>query len=142
MSPRERITQTHLKNCNRRQLCEMQGVDYSYDSIFAEIPPCVLPELFTLMWTDPGMMDPVRALVATVASWSSLVDRRLMVETTLEVNRAQVKQLNDTVKQMNDTVKQLNDTAKRLDDRNADLEEKLKETESSSIVVGSSEEAR
>ena len=100
MSLKERIKWSHLRTWIRRQLCEMQGVDYSYDSLFAEIPPCILPELFSLMWTDPGMMDPFRALVATVASWTSLVDRRLMVETTLERNRAQVEQLNDTVKQM------------------------------------------
>ena len=62
-------------------------------------------------------MDPLLALVATVTSWTSLVDRRLMVETTLERNRAQAKQLNDKVK--------------RLNERNAELEEKLKDIASS-----------
>ena len=83
----------------RRQLCEIQGLDYSYDSLFAEIPHCILPELFATLHEDPGEMDhemdPLRALVATVSSWTSLVDRRLMAETTLEGNRAQVKQLNE-----------------------------------------------
>ena len=129
ISPRERITRTHLNTRNRRQLCEMQGMDYSYDSLFAEIPPCILPELFATLGKEPADMDPFRALVATVTSWTSLVDRRLMVETTLEGNRAKVKQLNESVKQMNDTVK-------RLNDRNAELEEKLKYKDSSSSNDG------
>ena len=98
-SIRERFKQTHLNTRYRRQLCEIQGLDYSYDSLFAEIPHCILPELFATLHEDPGEMDhemdPLRALVATVSSWTSLVDRRLMAETTLEGNRAQVKQLNE-----------------------------------------------
>ena len=43
----------------------------------------------------PADMDPLLALVATVTSWTLLVDKRLMVKTTLERNRAQDKQLND-----------------------------------------------
>jgi len=125
-SPRERIIETHLNARNRRQLCEMQGVDYSYDSLFAEIPPCAMPELFATLGEDPGEMDPLRALVATVASWTSLVDRRLMVESTLERNRAQVERNGALVKQLNDTTKQLNG-------RNEELEEKLKDIESSNI---------
>ena len=117
MSPRVRMLHSHLNTRNRRQLCEMQGVDYSYDSLFAEIHPCLLPELFATLGEDPADMDPIRALIATVASWTSLVDRRLMVEATLEKNRAQVKQLNDTAKQLND--------------RNEELEEKLKDIDSS-----------
>ena len=116
-SQKELVIKTHLVTRARRQLCEMKGVDYSYDSLFAEIPPCILPELFSTMWTNPADMDPLLALVATVTSWTSLVDRRLMVETTLERNRAQAKQLNDKVK--------------RLNERNAELEEKLKDIASS-----------
>ena len=104
-SPRQRVMQTQLDIRTRRQLCEMQGVDYIYGSLFAEIPQYVLPELFSTMGTDPAVMDPLRAIVATVASWTSLVDGRLMVETALERNRALVRQLNE---------------------RNAELEEKLK----------------
>ena len=106
MSPKLRVKWTHLNTRARRQLCKMQGVDYSYDSLFAEIPPCILPELFAILWDDPEEMDPLRALVATVASWTSLVDSRLMVESTLERNRALVRRLNE---------------------RNVELEEKLKD---------------
>ncbi|EJK73568.1 hypothetical protein THAOC_04797, partial [Thalassiosira oceanica] len=42
---------------------------------------------------DPDEMDPFRALVATVNDWTSLVDRRLMVQSALERNRALIKQL-------------------------------------------------
>ena len=111
-SPRERIKESQLNTRNRRRLCEMQGVDYSYSSIFAEIPTCILPELFASLWEDPDKMDPFRALVDTVSSWTSLVDRRLMVEATLERNRALVEQLSETVR--------------RLSERNLDLEETLK----------------
>ena len=97
-SPRERVIETHLDTRARRQLCEMQGVDYSYGSLFVEIPPCVLPELFATLWEHPEKMDPLRALVATVSSLTSLVDRRLMVETALERNRALIKQLNEMFK--------------------------------------------
>ena len=115
--PRVRIKRIHISTRNRRQLCEMQGVEYSYGSLFAEIPPCLLPELFSMMWTESdtrsgkifGKMDPFRALVATVSSWTSLVvNGRVMVETALERNRVLVKQLNH---------------------RSAELEEKLKDIE-------------
>ena len=111
ISPRLRVKRTQLKTRARRELCKMQGVEYSYGSLFAEIPPCVLPELLsTLGAKNPVPMDPLRALVATVSSWTSLVDRRLMVESALERNRALVKRLNE---------------------RNAELEEKLKDIASS-----------
>ncbi|EJK67326.1 hypothetical protein THAOC_11657 [Thalassiosira oceanica] len=63
------------------------------------------------MCKRPAAMDPARALVATVADWTSLVDKRLVVETTLGRNRALVSRMNATVKELND--------------RNAELEEKL-----------------
>ncbi|EJK47121.1 hypothetical protein THAOC_34186 [Thalassiosira oceanica] len=93
LSPRERISRTHLHTRNRRQFCKMQGLDYSYGSLFVEIPTCVLPELFVTLWEDPDEMDPFHALVATVTDWTSLVDRRQMVEASLERNRALIKQL-------------------------------------------------
>ena len=74
-------------------------------------------------------MDPLRALVATVASWTSLVDRRLMVETALERNRVQVVRNRAEVEK-------LNDMFKRLNDRSAELEEELKYKESSSSNDG------
>ena len=135
-SLKERVIRTHLETRVRRQLCEMQGVDYSYDSLFAEIPPCVLPELFaTLGAKNPAAMDPLRALVATVASWTSLVDRRLMVETALERNRVQVVRNRAEVEK-------LNDMFKRLNDRSAELEEELKYKELSSSNDGLSGKKR
>ena len=110
-SLKERVMETHLNTQDRRQLSEMQGVDYSYGSLFTEIPTCVLPELFAILWEDPKRMDPFRALVATVTDWTSLVDRRLMVESTLERNRALIKQLAE---------------------RNLELEARLKDIELSS----------
>ncbi|EJK61214.1 hypothetical protein THAOC_18338, partial [Thalassiosira oceanica] len=118
-SPKERVVQTHLKTQKRKILSANQGIDYSFGSLFAEIPTCVLPELFAILWQDPDEMDPFRALVATVNDWTSLVDRRLMVQSALERNRALIKQLAE---------------------RNLELEAKLKGIElssSNSVLSGS-----
>ena len=119
LSLKERVMRTQLNTKNRRQLSGMQGVDYSYGSLFTEIPACILPDLFAILWKDPKTMDPFRALVATVTDWTSLVDRRLMVESTLKRNRALIKQLAE---------------------RNLELEGKLKDIElsrSDNVLSGS-----
>eukprot|EP00571_Detonula_confervacea_P008673 CAMPEP_0172318440 /NCGR_PEP_ID=MMETSP1058-20130122/34889_1 /TAXON_ID=83371 /ORGANISM="Detonula confervacea, Strain CCMP 353" /LENGTH=177 /DNA_ID=CAMNT_0013033279 /DNA_START=1 /DNA_END=534 /DNA_ORIENTATION=- len=90
---REKTRRTQLNSSTRMKLCRLQGIDYSYNNIFADIDPTLLPDVLALVGEKHGQSELYSALVATAPDLTSLINRKAMLENTLAVKRAHVAAL-------------------------------------------------
>ena len=130
---REKIVHTQLHSRNRALYCQIQGVEYSYGSIFADLSVCVLPEVFSLMGTRlPLTGDLFLALRATVSSWTSLVDINAMV-------RVAIEKKDDEVAARRLKIDNLMREIHALNERKSELRERIVETGDRAGTSGASQ---
>ena len=73
---RTKVIETQLQGSKRMELCHLQGICQSYDSIFAQIEPVFLPEVLALVGEKLGQNELYRMLMATIPDLASFADRR------------------------------------------------------------------
>ena len=57
---RAKVIATQLNSAKRRELCRLQGIEYSYPAIFAGIDPVLLPDLLALVTSEHGLIERYR----------------------------------------------------------------------------------
>jgi len=62
---RAKVIKYQLNSQNRKKLCELQGVEYSTNNIFADIEPVLLPEILALIGDRHGQSELYTALIPT-----------------------------------------------------------------------------
>ena len=60
---RAKVIATQLNSAKRRELCRLQGIEYSYRAIFVGIDPVLLPDLLALVTSEHGLTDGYRMLI-------------------------------------------------------------------------------
>mmetsp|Transcript_13126 Transcript_13126/g.31063 ORF Transcript_13126/g.31063 Transcript_13126/m.31063 type:complete len:417 (+) Transcript_13126:247-1497(+) len=119
---REKIVHTQLNSQNRAVHCQIQGIEYTYGSIFTDLSVCVLPEVFSLMGTQlPRTGDLFLALRETVSSWTSLVDTNVML-------RVAIEKKDDEVATRQFKIDNLKKEIHALNERKSELRKRLVET--------------
>ena len=71
---RAKVIATQLNSTARRELCGLQGVEYSYDSMFGGIDPILLPNLLAMTSRSHGQTELHRMLLATAPDLTSLMN--------------------------------------------------------------------
>ena len=87
---REKIIETQLNSNTRMELCHLQGIDYSYGSIFADIDPIILPEVLALVGGKYGQNEMYRMLLATAPDLATVVNRKDLLKQTIAKNAAMI----------------------------------------------------
>ena len=97
---RMKVMKYQLNSEERKELCEIQGIEYSYESIFSEVDPLILPEVLALVGSIHGTTPLVqrnqkqtelfRMLVTVASDLSSIVNRPAFIRQKIEDNEAQV----------------------------------------------------
>ena len=90
---RAKVIETQLDTDKRMELCHMQGIDYSYESIFANIEPILLPEVLLLVGGNHGHCELYRMLLATAPDLVSIVNRNAVVKQMIAENSARISAL-------------------------------------------------
>ena len=70
-----KVIHTQLNSANRMELAKVQGIDYSYESLFSGVDPIVLPEVLALVERNCTHSVLFRMLVAVVPDLASLVNK-------------------------------------------------------------------
>jgi len=93
------LVYAQLISQHRKKLCDIQGIEYSYESIFSEIDPPLLPEVLSfvalaqfrgknsLLQTQTELF---RMLVTVAPDLSSIVNRPVSLKERIVDNEAQV----------------------------------------------------
>ena len=115
-----KAVETQLNSQKRIGLSRLQGVDYSYESIFANIEPVLLPEVLALTGGKHGQNEFYRMLLATAPDLLSIVNRKAVIKQQMAVNSAKIASL---------TAQYLRETS-ALTDKNLQLNQELTSIES------------
>ena len=77
---RSKVIEFQLNSEKREDLHRLQGIEYCYSSIFAEIDPLVLPDVLALVGREHGQTELFRMLVNSVSDLFSTVNRKMIVK--------------------------------------------------------------
>ena len=77
---RAKVISTQFNSENRKELCQLQGIEYSPGSIFADIEPIILPNILTLIGERNGQGELYTALVHTAPDLMSFIDRKALID--------------------------------------------------------------
>lgn len=90
---RAKVIQTQLNSQNRKNLCDLQGVEFSPSSIFADIDPILLPEILALIGERHGNSELYTALVSSAPDLLSFINRKNMIKTAVMKNSESIAAL-------------------------------------------------
>jgi len=85
---RLKIVHYQLNSKKRKELCQIQGVEYSDSNIFADIEPILLPNILSLIGSEHGQSELYTALIHTAPDLLSYMDRKAMINNEMEKNKA------------------------------------------------------
>ena len=83
---RSKVIKYHLNSQYRKKLCELQGIEYSVNNIFADIEPVLLPRILSLIGSSHSQSELYTALIPTAPDLLSYIDRKAMLNDLLGAN--------------------------------------------------------
>ena len=117
-SGRAKVIHFHLNSQTMKELCQLQGIESSAGSIFADIEPALLPKVLWLIGSSHGQSELYTALVHTAPELLSYIDRKAKLNDILTGNKAKAS---DITAQINALTQQL----ACLTAQNADIHKRL-----------------
>jgi len=130
---RAKVIKYHLNSQKLKELCQLQGVEYSDGNLFADIEPKLLPEILALIGDEHEQSDLFTALIHTAPDLLSYIDRKALINNEMENVKAQRAALKDECAQKVAEYERkiaalktemLTETS-RLNDKKADLSSRL-----------------
>jgi len=92
---RAKVIETQLNSETRAFMCRLQGIEYSYESIFSDIDALVLPEVLALVAEEHEQTELFRMLVAVASDLSSIVNRPVSLREQMSTNEELVVTLHN-----------------------------------------------
>jgi len=90
-----KVIRSHLNSQTLKRLCNLQGIEYSYSNIFADIEPVLLPLILALIGDRHGQSEFYTALVQTAPDLLSYIDRKGLIRDVMTKNTTRVADLSD-----------------------------------------------
>lgn len=139
---RAKVIETQLNSDTRMELCNLQGINFSYSGIFEEIDPILLPDVLAMVGRGRGLKhlhELYRMLITTVPDLVSIVNKRVAIQERIAKNRARIANLTaDYQRQQAALTAEYTSRAGALTAKNFELERELVSIESQ----GGGEQAR
>jgi len=88
-----KVIRSHLNSQTLKKLCELQGIEYTPGSIFADIEPVLLPDILALIRSRHGQSELYTALIHTAPNLLSYIDRKALIDRAMTKNTAQATAL-------------------------------------------------
>jgi len=89
---RAKVIGSHL-NSRLKKLCELQGIEYTPGSIFADVEPVLLPDILALIRSRHGQSELYTALIHTAPDLLSFIDRKALIRGIMDKNTARAAAL-------------------------------------------------
>ena len=88
-----KVIRSHLNSQTLKRLCNLQGIEYSYSNIFADVEPVLLPKILALIGDRHGQSELYTALIQTAPDLMSYLDRKALIRDTMAKNTARATAL-------------------------------------------------
>ena len=92
---RIKVIRTQLNSQTRKLLCDLQGVEYSSSSLFADIEPVLLPNILAIIGANHDQSELYNALILTAPDLMSYIDRKAMLKDVMTKNVARINALSE-----------------------------------------------
>ena len=83
---RSKVIRSQLNSQVRKELCHLQGIEYSVNNLFADIEPNLLPRILALILKNHGQRELYTALVPMAPDLMSFVDSKSMMQEMMAKN--------------------------------------------------------
>ena len=90
---RAKVIEYQLNSQTRKKLCELQDIEYTPGSLFADIDPKLLPDILALIGSRHGQSELYTALIPMVPDLLSCIDRNAMIKYQMARNSLQMAEL-------------------------------------------------
>ena len=90
---RTKVIRSHLNSQTLKMLCQLQGINYSYGDIFADIEPNLLPKILASIGYENGLSYLYTALIQTAPDLLSYIDRKGLIRDMMTRNEARAAAL-------------------------------------------------
>ena len=90
---RAKIIHSHLNSQNRKRLCQLQGIEYKSDNLFADMEPALLPKVLELIGNNHGQSEFYTALVPMAPDLMSYIDTKAIIKEMIANRIAQIAAL-------------------------------------------------
>lgn len=87
---RSKVIRSQLNSRVRKELCHLQGIEYSVNNLFADIEPNLLPRILALIGRNHGQRELYTALVPMAPDLMSFVDSKAMMQEMMKKKVAQI----------------------------------------------------
>lgn len=121
---RAKIVYAQLMSQHRKNLCKIQGIEYSHESIFSEIDALVLPEVLAFVTRSQKQTELFRMLVTVAPDLSSIVNRPAYIKERIVEIEAKVAALNAEKLEMKRELEALQ-SGEKTNDKEEKEDEKL-----------------
>jgi len=88
-----KVIRSHLNSQTLKKLCNLQGIEYSYSNIFADIEPVLLPKILALIGDSHGQSELYTALIHTAPDLLSFIDRKALIRGIMDKHTARAAAL-------------------------------------------------
>ena len=92
---RAKVIETQLNSVTRAFMCRLQGIEYSYESIFSDIDALVLPEVLALVAEEHEQTELFHMLVTVAPDLSSIVNRPVSLREQMNTNEELITTLHN-----------------------------------------------
>ena len=90
---RAKVIGSHLNSQTLKKLCNLQGIEYSYSNIFADIETVLMPKILALIGNEHGQSEFYTALIHTAPDLLSYIDRKGLIRDVMAKNTARAAAL-------------------------------------------------
>jgi len=91
---RAKVITYQLNSQNRKDICHLQGVEYSsIGNLFADIEPTLLPRILALIGRECGQSEFYTSLIPMVPDLMSYIDRRALIDDAIVENSRDIAAL-------------------------------------------------
>ena len=131
---RAKVIKYQLDSRARKMLCELQGIEYSTNIIFADIDPILLSNILALIGEKHGHSEFFTSLLPVAPDLMSFINREAMLRDKKDQNAIQRAQIVDQMKELTRQLADLAADDDQIDKRLAQV--KLGDSKQMAVVDG------
>ena len=135
---RAKVIKYQLNSQKRKKLCELQDIEYTPGSIFADIEPILLPDILVLIGEEHGQSEFYTKLIHTAPDLLSYINREALIDNEMAKYTLQASDITAQITALTQQLSTVNAKKDQLSRRREMIGQRIIEDVVSTKVVGGS----
>ena len=139
---RTKVLNYQLNSQKRKKLCELQGIEYTPGSIFADIEPILLPDILVLIGNEHGQSEFYTTLIHTAPDLLSYINREALIDNEMAKYTSQASDITAQITALTQQLSIINAKKDQLSRRREMIGQGIDDVISTKVVGGSCDKKR